>query len=144
MGAAYFYHLTASSAADTLRLLLPKALGAGWDVAVRCPGEMAAALDEALWLGEGFLPHGLAGGPHDADQPVLIGAEVAGRACLMSLGGADVAPDDVSERERVCILFDGQDGAAVERARGQWKALTAAGCEAQYWAQDGGRWERKA
>jgi DNA polymerase-3 subunit chi len=46
--------------------------------------------------------------------------------------------------ERVCILFDGNDDAAVQVARGQWKALTGAGCAAQYWSEAGGRWEKKA
>ena len=45
--------------------------------------------------------------------------------------------------ERVCILFDGGDGAAVQAARGQWKALTSAGCKAQYWSEESGRWEKK-
>lgn len=144
MGEAYFYHLTASTAADTLRLLLPKALAAGWDVALRCPMDMVAPLDDALWQGDGFLPHGVAGGPHDGDQPVLIGPDVAGRACIMSVGGMDVSAPEVTASQRVCLLFDGQDGAAVQHARVQWKTLTGAGCAAQYWSQDGGRWERKA
>ncbi|MEN8896365.1 MAG: DNA polymerase III subunit chi, partial [Yoonia sp.] len=33
---------------------------------------------------------------------------------------------------------------AVAHARTQWKALTNAGCEAQYWAQDMGSWTKKA
>ena len=69
MGAAYFYHLTRRPLEATLPLLLEKALAAGWRVAVR--GVDAARLDRLdarLWLGpeDGFLPHGRAGGPHDA------------------------------------------------------------------------------
>jgi DNA polymerase-3 subunit chi len=45
--------------------------------------------------------------------------------------------------ERVCILFDGNDEAALQVARGQWKALTDAVCEAQYWSQEGGSWAMK-
>jgi DNA polymerase-3 subunit chi len=45
---------------------------------------------------------------------------------------------------RVCILFDGNDDAALDTARGQWKALTRAGCSAQYWSEESGRWEKKA
>jgi hypothetical protein len=33
---------------------------------------------------------------------------------------------------------------SVQVARGQWKALTQAGCAAQYWAQDSGQWAMKA
>lgn len=46
--------------------------------------------------------------------------------------------------ERVCVLFDGNDDLALNRARGQWKALTDAGCAAQYWSEESGRWEKKA
>lgn len=150
MGAAYFYHLTQRPLEVTLPLLLGKALQAGWRVAVRGrdPARMDW-LDQKLWLGteDGFLPHGLAGGPHDADQPVLLttGAERPnGAVCVMAVDGAEVAPDEVQALERVCILFDGNDTDAVTIARGQWKALTAAGCSAQYWSEASGKWEKKA
>lgn len=150
MGAAYFYHLTRRPLEATLPLLLDKARAAGWRIAVRGtdPGRMAW-LDEKLWLGgdESFLPHGLAGGPHDADQPILLTtAETAANdpACLMAMDGAEVTPQEVQALERVCILFDGHDGPALARARGQWKALTEAGCSAQYWSEESGRWEKKA
>ena len=150
MGQAYFYHLTRNPVEETLRTLLGKSLGVGWRVAVRGtdPGRMEW-LDQKLWLGpeETFLPHGLAGGPHDADQPVLLTtrAELANdAACLMTVDGADVAAREVQALERVCVLFDGSDPAAVETARGQWKTLTGAGCGAQYWSEESGRWEKKA
>ncbi|PUB12760.1 DNA polymerase III subunit chi [Yoonia sediminilitoris] len=148
MGAAYFYHLTESPLEQTLPMLLGKARQAGWRVLVR--GKDAALLqrlDDILWQGpeDGFLPHGQAGGPHDADQPVLLGDVAAtGFACVMSVAGADVTPDEVTALERTCILFDGHDGAALQTARGQWKTLTDAGCAAQYWAQEDGRWTKKA
>ncbi|WP_296424989.1 DNA polymerase III subunit chi [Yoonia sp.] len=149
MGAAYFYHLTETPLEATLPMLIGKARGAGWRVLVR--GRDAALLDrldDVLWQGphDGFLPHGRAGGPHDADQPVLLGNDVAvtGFACVMSVGGADVTAQEVATLDRTCILFDGHDTQALTHARGQWKALTDAGCAAQYWAQDGGRWTKKA
>lgn len=150
MGAVYFYHLTRQPLEATLPMLLEKSLSAGWRVAVR--GREAARLvwlDERLWLGpeDGFLPHGIAGGPHDADQPVLLTTDSArpnGAACLMTIDGAEVQAEEVQVLERVCILFDGTDDAAVQVARGQWKALTGAGCAAQYWSEAGGRWEKKA
>ena len=150
MGQALFYHLTATPLERTLPMLIGKARGKGWRIVVR-GGEAAALdrLDAALWLGEAeeFLPHGRAGGPHDALQPVLLcaeGEDAPGAECLMCVQGAEVAPGEVAARERVCILFDGHDAAALERARGQWKALTAAGVAAEYWAQEDGRWLKKA
>ncbi len=149
MGAAYFYHLTRNPVDVTLPMLLGKAQQAGWRVAVRgTDADRLQWLDERLWLGpeDGFLPHGMAGGPHDAHQPILLTLDHAANdaACLMSVDGAVVAPDELQRLERVCILFDGNDDQAVQAARGQWKSLTEAGCAAQYWSEESGRWEKKA
>lgn len=148
MGAAFFYHLTDSPLETTLPMLIGKARGAGWRVLVRgTDATLLKRLDDVLWQGpeDGFLPHGLAGGPHDADQPVLLGDVPSdGFACVMSVAGAEVTAAEVTALERTCILFDGHDGAALDHARGQWKALTDAGCSAQYWAQEDGRWTKKA
>lgn len=149
MGAAWFYHMTRAPLEATLPVLLERARGAGWRVAVRgTEAARIAWLDERLWLGDdGFLPHGVAGGAFDADQPVLltVAREVPnGAACLMAIDGAEVAPEEVAGMARVCILFDGNDPAAVARARVQWKVLTGAGCAAAYWSEESGRWEKKA
>lgn len=150
MGAAYFYHLTRKPLEVTLSLLLEKALGAGWRVVVRGTDQARLNwLDEKLWLGpeEGFLPHGISGGSYDAEQPVLLTTEVQApnaAQCVMSIDGADLGADEVSALERVCILFDGNDPEALNVARGQWKALTGAGCSAQYWSEESGNWQKKA
>lgn len=150
MAEARFYHLTRSSMEATLPQLLTRSLESGWHVVVRGVdrGRMDW-LDQKLWAGpeEGFLPHGLAGGPHDAAQPVLLttGAEMPnGAQCLMAVDGAGLDPEECRGLERVCVIFDGNDAAAVEAARGQWKALTGAGIAAQYWSEEGGRWQKKA
>lgn len=151
MGAVYFYHLTRNPVETSLPQLLGKALQAGWRVAVRGPDAGRLGwLDDKLWLAgpdDGFLPHGVEGGPHDADQPVLLTtAPQAANApdCVMTIDGAPVDPAEVAALERVCILFDGTDPHAVQQARTQWKALTDAGCAAQYWSEESGRWEKKA
>lgn len=150
MGAVYFYHVTQRPLVETLGMLLEKATGAGWRVAVRGTDEGAlAALDAALWSrsDDGFLPHGLAGGPHDAEQPVLLttAPDAANNAtCVMSVHGAVVSAAEVAALERVCVLFDGNDELALNVARGQWKALKDAGASAQYWSEASGRWEKKA
>lgn len=148
MGAALFYHLTRSGPAQLLPMLIGKSLQAGWRVEVRGRDRARqAGLDEQLWLAEGFLPHGLAGGPHDARQPVLLTTEGQPAAnaprCLVALDGAEVAGGECTGLDRVCIVFDGNDPQALDRARAQWRALQAAGVEAQYWSEAGGRWERK-
>lgn len=149
MGAAFFYHLTRQPLDHTLAVLLDKARGAGWRIAVRGTdaGRMEW-LDEKLWQGpdDGFLAHGLAGGPHDALQPVLLTVRpaAAGRDAIMTVDGAEVTPAEVGSVQRVWILFDGRDDRAVARARDQWKALTGGGVSAQYWSEESGRWEKKA
>jgi len=146
---ALFYHVTHSAVEEVVTTLLTRALGQGWRVELRGrTPERMDWLDEKLWLGadEGFLPHGRAGGPHDDLQPALLTtAPAAGDfTAVMTLEGAEVTPEEVATRERVWILFDGRDEIAVQGARVQWKALTAAGAKAQYWSEEGGRWEKKA
>lgn len=150
MGTVLFYHQTRTTPADTLAVNAPRALAQGWRVMVR--GTDAAALDHldaALWLksgDDGFLPHGLAGGPHDADQPVLLGTgqPANGARVLALIDGAGAADAEIAGMERVWVLFDGNDPDRLQAARAQWKAVTAAGHAAQYWSEDSGRWEKKA
>lgn len=150
MGDVYFYHLTRRPLEAVLPMLLDRALQAGWRILVQgTDARRMTWLDEKLWLGpeEQFLPHGLAGGQHDALQPVLLTCErqdLANFACVMSVDGADVDPGDLEQLQRACILFDGRDDQAVQHARVQWKTLTGAGCKAQYWSEESGRWEKKA
>jgi len=150
MGDVYFYHLTRSALPVALGLLLEKCLARGWKVAVRGTARAGLeALDAALWLGpeERFLPHGLAGGPHDARQPVLLtDRPEAPNApdCLMAVEGADVEPGELVRYARICVVFDGANGGQLSHARTLWRSLTAAGASAQYWSEESGRWEKKA
>lgn len=145
-----FYHLTQRPMEETLRMLLGKARQAGWRVLVRGrTPERMTWLDEKLWQGpeEGFLPHGLAGGPHDALQPVLLstGADRPnGATCMMSIDGAEVTAEEVTALERVCVLFDGNTAEALATARAQWRSLKEAGVTAEYWSEESGSWEKKA
>lgn len=149
MGVVMFYHLTRSSPEETLMMLMARALGQGWRVMVRgTDNAVLERLDARLWQGEptSFQPHGMQGGPMDAEQPVLIGTGeiVNGAKGLFLLDGAEVTVTEASGLERVWLLFDGADGAQLAAARGKWKALTDAGLPAQYWSEEGGRWEKKA
>ena len=148
MGSALFYHLTRSGPGQLLPMLIGKSLQAGWRVELRGRDRARqVAQDEALWQGEGFLPHGLAGGPHDARQPALLTVEGQAAAnaprCLIALDGAEVTGAECAGLERACIVFDGNDPEALERARVQWRALKEAGVAAEYWSEADGRWERK-
>lgn len=150
MGKALFYHLTRNPLEVTARILLERALQAGWRVTLRGTDDARLDwLDEALWQGEkhGFLPHGRAGGPHDADQPILLtSAPECPNApdALMLVDSADIHKHEIERLQRAWVLFDGNDPASLARARTQWKALRSAGVQAEYWSEDSGRWEMKA
>ncbi len=150
MGKAMFYHLTRRPMEDTLVMLLGKARAAGWRVVVRgVSSDRMAWLDEKLWLGseDSFLPHGLAGGPHDALQPILLTTQAArpnGATCLMTVDGAEILPEDVTQLDRVCVLFDGAAADALDVARAQWRDLKTAGVSAKYWSEESGSWQMQA
>lgn len=144
MAGAYFYQLDGAPPEAVLPRLLGMARARGWRIEVRgLSRERMEALDLLLW-GEGgeFLPHGLSGGPHDADQPILLtaGAGAGGRDCLVAIDGAAVSEGEARLAERVCIVFDGADPRALATARGQWKSLTGAGLAARFHVREGGGW----
>ncbi|MEZ5752921.1 MAG: DNA polymerase III subunit chi [Paracoccaceae bacterium] len=152
MAVARFYHLTRDPIEALLPTLIGKAIEGGLTVALRgTERARMEALDRLLWLNEGFLPHGLAGGEHDADQPCLLlwdetpaGAIVNKPGCLVTVDGADVGAEEAQAIDKLCIVFDGTDQSAVDRARAQWRDLTGSGCHAEYWSRESGRWECKA
>jgi DNA polymerase-3 subunit chi len=140
-----FYHLTRSPAEVTARVILLRALAQGWRVMLRGTEEARLRrLDDWLWTEsrEGFLPHGIEGGPQDAAQPVLIGRGAAanGAHAFLLVDGATVSEAEARGAARLWLLFEGADPAAVEGARGEWRRLTAMGLAAQYWSEEGGRW----
>lgn len=151
MSEVWFYHLTQQPLEQALPQLLEAAQSrAGWRVIVRgTDRERLAWLDEKLWLlgDDSFLAHGLAGGAHDADQPVLLTDAAQcpnAAACLMLIDGAAYGAADMAQFARVCVLFDGNDPAALTAARGQWKQAADAGYVAKYQSQETGRWALKA
>lgn len=144
-----FYHLESQPLERVIPVLLEKSLERGWKAVVETGSpERAAALDSALWTwrDDSFLPHGVAGQPTDALQPVLI--TTAGD----NPNGANVrffvdraVPKDVGGYERVVFLFSGHDPDAVAEARLAWKALSTPDNAVTYWQQDAnGRWVKKA
>ena len=143
-----FYHLMRAGLDDTVAMIVTRAVGQGWRVMLRSTdAAMLQHLDDRLWLGaeDSFLPHGLQGGAQDGDQPVLLGQGPIGNGAqgLMLLAGAEVAREEVAGLERVWLLFDGADEAAVQAARGQWTLLTGWGLAAQYWSDEDGAWVKK-
>jgi DNA polymerase-3 subunit chi len=146
---ALFYHVTRSAPEATLALLVGRAMGQGWRVMIRGTDEARLRwFDDWLWREpeDGFLPHGMQGSPDDARQPVLLGTGPVGNAAqgLLLIDGAGTTAEEAAALERVWVLFDGADAAAVAGARGLWKRLTDGGVAAQYWSEKTGKWAMEA
>ncbi len=146
---ALFYHLTRSTQDDLIRTILTRARAQDWRVMVRGTDDAALArLDTRLWTvpEDSFLPHGLAGGPHDADQPVLLGQGAAVNAAqgVILIDGATASVDEALALTRLWVVFDGADDAALAEARNQWRSLTTGGVPAEYWSEDSGKWAKTA
>ncbi|MGF1456413.1 MAG: DNA polymerase III subunit chi [Alphaproteobacteria bacterium] len=157
MGDIWFYHLEHSALEAVLPDLLTKTLSRGWRALVHVGSpERLKALDSHLWTytDDSFLPHGVAGGAHDADQPVLLttdngtgnAANANGAQVLFLVDRAPFPEGGPPEgHERVVVLFDGRDPEALAEARSAWKALKDTGAALSYWQQSPvGKWEKKA
>lgn len=143
-----FYHLTRKGLDETLTTILTRALAQDWRVMVRSPDPaLTEHLDAKLWLGpeDSFLPHGIAGGPHDALQPVLLGAGPVANAAqgLVLLAGAQASEPEAATLARIWLIFDGADPAALQSARLEWTRMTNWGLGAQYWSDETGAWVKK-
>jgi DNA polymerase-3 subunit chi len=147
MTEVWFYHLERTSLEQALPELLEKTLARGWKAIVRArePARLDH-LDQHLWTfrDDSFLPHGPAGEPHAARQPILLTTALDnpnGAEALLLVDGADAG--DLAGYARVMVLFDGGDEAALAAARAQWSVLKAAGAALSYWRQQGRGWEKQ-
>ena len=159
-----FYHLTASDAADALPQLINKTLAAGKKALVSSSQSHIATLSTALWShghtapaqgrpsygGQGsWLPHGIAGKDEDdaALCPIWFSGEFQDNpiAAEFSFYLDGMTPQNAGGFDRIFILFNGLDDAAVTTARTQWKSLREEGHDLSYWTQDdSGAWKKTA
>lgn len=144
----YFYHLERAPLERVLPDLLSRSLARGWRVIVETsPVERVEVLDALLWTyqDESFLPHGTIKDANASGQPILLTDQPE------NINKADVrffidAGEVAAHQgyERLVYLFNGNDEAAVARARVQWKAAKTANIEATYWQQsESGAWEKR-
>lgn len=102
-------------------------------------------LDRMLW-DQGpanFLPHGLSGGAEDARQPILLSSspDAPNQARHMLIADGKWREAALTY-DRSFYLFD---DSTLEGARLAWKLLAGReGIERRYWAQEAGKWVRKA
>ncbi len=144
----FFYHLERQTLEQVLPGLVERTLERGWRAVVQAGStERLAAIDTLLWTykEDSFLAHGTRAEGHAEHQPVFLttGDDNPNGAGIRFLVDGAVASSFAGYTRVVCI-FDGHDPAAVEGARGQWKAAVAQGTAVTYWQQtEAGRWEKK-
>ena len=106
------------------------------------------SLANALWTydQDSWLPHGTSKDGNAMDQPVWLATDDANPNGATYLFLADgVTTDRLADYERCFEMFDGNDPAMVEVARGHWTAYKDAGHDLTYWQQmRSGGWEKKA
>ena len=144
-----FYHLERQPLERLLPTLVEKTVERGWRAVIQAGSlERLEAIDTLLWTykEESFLAHGTARDGHAAEQPVFLTTSDEnpnGAGVRFLVDGATIAT--FKGYLRVVLIFDGQDQAALDTARAQWKAAKAEGCGVAYWQQtEAGRWEKKA
>lgn len=149
MAPVFFYHLERQSLEQVLPRMLATSLERGWRTVVQAGSEeRAEALASHLWSyrDDSFLPHGTKADGYPELQPIWITSHDEnpnGANVRFYVDGAEIG--DIEGLTRAVVIFDGNDGQAVERARGEWRRLKAGGHEASYWQQDeSGRWHNRA
>ena len=141
-----FYQLGGSPLEQVLSTLAQRLLSEGARLLVVAEEEgLLARLDRMLWDqgSTSFIPHGLAGGPDDARQPILLSTQTDAPNLARNMLIADGQWRDAALNfDRAFYLFDGE---TLEGARLAWKLLAGReGVERRYWAQEDGKWVRKS
>lgn len=144
-----FYHLQRRGLDDVLPPLLERILERGHRIVVRVGSrERVTVMDQHLWTWrpDSFLPHGTVADGEPDRQPVLLtdGEGNPGGADVLVL--ADGAWTDALDGFAiVCVIFDGNDDAALVAARENWRRARDAGHALTYWQEgERGGWEKKA
>ncbi|GAM07353.1 MULTISPECIES: DNA polymerase III subunit chi [Novosphingobium] len=143
-----FYQLSRDPAHAVVPLLAKKSLEAGARVLVVSGEErQRAEISRGLWTlsPQSFLANGEASDPHAERQPILLSGEVApanGARFLFLADGHWREGEGEAPFERVFYLFDND---TLQEARQVWKDLRGRdGVTKEYWAQEDGRWAKKA
>ena len=140
-----FYRLTRDPVERVLPAIATRILANGDRLlVVAAPAMQRQAIDEALWTLQpaSFLPHGAAGSPDEAIEPILIAGTLdpvpANGARNLALADGEWR-DEALGFDRTFLLFD---NSRIDDARATWRKLGAAeGTEIHFWKQDDrGRW----
>ena len=148
-----FYHLTKTPLDHALPQILGKALQGNFKIVIKSEDEKSSKhLNDWLWAfsDDSFLPHDIAGGENDNDQPILIShddthiADNKNAANMIVLTNG-CTYDDLEKFDLCCEMLNGHDETQVAQARKRWKSYQEKGFDITYWAQnEQGGWEKKA
>ena len=142
-----FYQLGQGAAPDAVIASIgARLVGEGQRLLVVAADEaQRARLDRLLWDqgSASFIPHGIEGTSDDDAQPILLSAGIDAPNGARNLLIADGEWREAAlGYDRAFYLFD---DASVEDARLAWKLLAGRdGVERNYWANEDGRWVKKA
>jgi DNA polymerase-3 subunit chi len=141
-----FYQLAGTAPEQVIATLAEKVLGAdGRLLVIADDDKFLARLDRMLWDLEpgSFLPHGVAGGPRDSRQPILLSTSPDAPNLARNMLIADgIWRDAALSYDRSFYLFD---SATLDGARNTWKALAGReGLVRRYWAHQAGKWKQQA
>jgi DNA polymerase-3 subunit chi len=141
-----FYQLAGTPAEQVIANIAEKVLAQDGRLLIVAGDEpFLARLDRMLWdqSPTSFLPHAIAGGADDARQPILLSTSPDAPNLARNMLIADGEWRDAAlSYDRSFYLFD--DG-TLEGARLAWKLLAGRdGVERRYWAQEDGKWVKKA
>ena len=153
MTEVWFYHLQRRPLEAVLPVLLERCIERGWRSLILAGSkERADALDAHLWTyrDDSFLAHGNFSDAQAAHHPILLTTQFGvadtppnAANILFLVDGA--ASDRMAEFDRCVDLFDGNDDAATEAARGRYRQARDAGFDVTYWQQDAqGAWEKRS
>lgn len=137
-----FYQLSRDPAEAVLPLIARNSLKAGERLlVVSGDDDQLGRISEQLWsrMPDSFLAHGLAGGAHDARQPILLSPVPTPANGARFLALADgVWREGDTPFKRIFFLFD---DATLQAARDCWRMLgQREGVDRRFWKQQDGKW----
>lgn len=149
MSETRYYHLQTRPMEEVLPQLLGISLERGWRaVVITGFSDRVEKLNDHLWSFDtaSFLPHGSEKDGRSEKHPVWITEKDENPNNSNVLFLVDHAESEALDSyETVCRLFDGNDEAAVQKARVAWKAEKDAGRSLTYWQQsEQGAWRKVA
>jgi DNA polymerase III subunit chi len=141
-----FYQLAGTPVEQVIASLAHRVIEAEGRLLIVADDEaFLARLDRMLWDqgSTAFLPHGLAGTSDDARQPILLSTspDAPNQARNMLIADGNWRESALAY-DRSFYLFDDN---TLDAARLAWKLLAGReGVERRYWAQENGKWVKKA